>query len=147
MIRLLFLLLISASIWATEPLIIQQKFLPKVSDKEALAHGARLYGEYCAGCHALRYLRYDPLVRQWHLPIQPAMLADDANQWFGTVPPDLSLVARYRSPDWLYHYLLGFYSDKLRPFGVNNLVFPNVAMPDVLVSLSGLPVLEGSIIN
>jgi ubiquinol-cytochrome c reductase cytochrome b subunit len=58
--------------------------------------------------------------------------------WFGVVPPDLSLVARARSPEWLYTYLRNFYVDETRPFGVNNRVFANVGMPHVMIGLQGL---------
>jgi ubiquinol-cytochrome c reductase cytochrome b subunit len=57
---------------------------------------------------------------------------------FGAVPPDLTLVARARSPEWLYTYLRNFYVDPARPLGVNNKVFPDVGMPHVLLELQGL---------
>lgn len=63
---------------------------------------------------------------------------DNAKVWFGAAPPDLTLVARARNPDWLYTYLRTFYSDPSRPYGVNNRVFPNVGMPHVLLDLQGL---------
>jgi ubiquinol-cytochrome c reductase cytochrome c1 subunit len=46
-------------------------------------------------------------------------------------------VARSRGVDWLYTYLKSFYLDGSRPFGVNNLVFKDVAMPAVLWHLQG----------
>lgn len=70
-------------------------------------------------------------------PIQIALPPVDAQQWFGLVPPDLSLSVRQRGTAWLYRYLTGFYKDENRPFGVNNLLIPNVAMPDALESLKG----------
>jgi ubiquinol-cytochrome c reductase cytochrome c1 subunit len=57
-----------------------------------------------------------------------------AEAWFGTTPPDLSLVARSKGTDWIYTYLRSFYKDNSRPFGVNNKVLTNVTMPDVLWS-------------
>lgn len=42
-----------------------------------------------------------------------------------------------RGTDWLYTYLRTFYEDPARPYGVNNKVFPNVGMPNVLVDLQG----------
>jgi ubiquinol-cytochrome c reductase cytochrome c1 subunit len=60
-----------------------------------------------------------------------------AEQAFGVVPPDLSLVARSRGVNWLYNYLRGFYVDESRPLGMNNGVFDNVAMPHVLLELQG----------
>jgi ubiquinol-cytochrome c reductase cytochrome c1 subunit len=62
---------------------------------------------------------------------------EDAVEWFGTVPPDLSVIARSRSVDWLYTYLRSFYLDDSRVTGVNNLVFPDVGMPNVLWELQG----------
>ena len=32
-------------------------------------------------------------------------MPDTAENWFGFAPPDLTLVARVRQPDWLYGYL------------------------------------------
>jgi ubiquinol-cytochrome c reductase cytochrome c1 subunit len=42
-----------------------------------------------------------------------------------------------RGNDWLYTYLRSFYEDPTRPYRVNNKVFPNVGMPNVLVGLQG----------
>ena len=65
------------------------------------------------------------------------MPADGAKKWFGVVPPDLSLTARSKGPDWIYTYLRSFYWDKSSPTGWNNTLFPNVAMPHVLYRLQG----------
>ncbi|MCV6606101.1 MAG: ubiquinol-cytochrome c reductase, partial [Porticoccaceae bacterium] len=61
-----------------------------------------------------------------------------AKAWFGATPPDLTLVARARNPEWLYTYLRHFYKDDSRPLGVNNKVFKDVGMPHVLLELQGL---------
>jgi ubiquinol-cytochrome c reductase cytochrome c1 subunit len=74
--------------------------------------------------------------------ITRAMPEDSAAVWFGAAPPDLTLVARVRGTDWLYTYLRTFYRDDSRPFGVNNLVFPEVGMPHVLEPLQGAPELS-----
>jgi ubiquinol-cytochrome c reductase cytochrome c1 subunit len=50
----------------------------------------------------------------------------------------LTLMARERGTDYIYSYLHGFYQDKTRPWGVNNLYLAGTAMPDVLASLQGL---------
>ncbi|GIR68863.1 MAG: hypothetical protein CM15mP74_01140 [Halieaceae bacterium] len=67
-----------------------------------------------------------------------SMDKSEAKVWFGATPPDLTLVARSRQPDWLYTYLRAFYEDESRPYGVNNRVYPNVGMPHVLMELQGL---------
>src|SRR4029079_15730962 len=58
----------------------------------------------------------------------------------GKTPPDLSLEARAKGSDWIYHYLKSFYLDPSRPVGWNNTVFPNVSMPSPLWELQGLQV-------
>lgn len=133
-----------------------------LKDKHALQRGARIYMNYCSGCHSLQYMRYNRMARDLGLttfdgeldedllksnliftkasindPIQIALLPEDAKQWFGVVPPDLSLTARSRGSLWIYNYLQSFYVDDKRPFGSNNLLFPDVAMPNVLEPLLG----------
>ena len=66
------------------------------------------------------------------------MSDQNAKSWFGVVPPDLSLTARSRGPDWIYTYLRGFYRDKSTSTGWNNTLYPNVAMPHVLYEWEGM---------
>jgi ubiquinol-cytochrome c reductase cytochrome c1 subunit len=66
------------------------------------------------------------------------MNTEDARVWFGMPPPDLSLIARAKGANWLYSYLHAFYIDEKKPYGVNNLVSPDIAMPDVLAVLGGV---------
>lgn len=127
-----------------------------LSDKASLQRGAQLYMNYCMGCHSLEFARYNRVARDLDIPeeimmdnlvfndvafgslMENAMSEEDGKTWFGAAPPDLTLVARVRGPDWLYTYLRGFYEDESRPLGVNNAVFPNVGMPHVLADLQGL---------
>ncbi|QTN41829.1 hypothetical protein HZ997_00005 [Marinobacter salsuginis] len=46
---------------------------------------------------------------------------------------------------WRFLYLRGFYKDESRPLGVNNVVFPAVGMPHVLVGMQGLCAVEPNI--
>jgi len=127
-----------------------------LSDKESLKRGFQSYLNYCLGCHELQYQRYNRTfkdlgideaegVEKW-MPtgeksgdhIKNTMPAKDAAAWFGSSPPDLTLEARFRSPDYIYTYLRTFYVDENRPFGVNNKVFPDVGMPHVLQGLQGI---------
>ncbi len=137
-----------------------------ITDKPRLQRGARMFMNYCSGCHSLKYLRYNSMAQDLGLttfdgkvdgdllknnliftnatpydPINVAMAPEDAKQWFGIVPPDLSLVARSRGPGWVYAYLKGFYKDSKRPFGTNNILIPDVAMPNVLEPLLGNTIL------
>ncbi|MYI77956.1 MAG: cytochrome c1 [Gammaproteobacteria bacterium] len=72
--------------------------------------------------------------------MKSSMSKEDAKNWFGAAPPDLTMVTRVRSPKWVYNFLKTFYIDDKRPFGVNNKVFPNVGMPHVLLPLQGFAV-------
>ncbi|MFN2289109.1 MAG: ubiquinol-cytochrome c reductase [Chromatocurvus sp.] len=127
-------------------------------DQPSLQNGAKLYMNYCMGCHSLQYARYTRMASDLGIPddlvmenlvhdpekkigdlMTNAMPRERAKVWFGAAPPDLTLISRSRQPDWLYTYLRTFYRDDTRPYGVNNLVYPNVGMPHALLSLQGLP--------
>jgi ubiquinol-cytochrome c reductase cytochrome c1 subunit len=124
-------------------------------DVVSLQAGARTYVNYCLGCHGLQYMRYQGLTE---LGISEAQVKEyllftadkigepmrtsgfepkTAKAWFGVPPPDLSVIARSRGPDWLYTYLRTFYRDPKTVTGWNNAVFPNVAMPHALWALQG----------
>jgi ubiquinol-cytochrome c reductase cytochrome c1 subunit len=125
-------------------------------NKESLQRGARLFVNYCLSCHSAALMRYERMGKD--LGIDEKLVAEnlmftggkvgdlmtvatspqDAKEWFGTVPPDLSVIARARGVDWLYTYLRSFYRDDSRHTGVNNLVFPDVGMPNVLWELQGV---------
>ena len=127
------------------------------SDQPSLQRGAALYASYCMGCHSLQYSRHNRVARDLGIPedlykanlvfdpeiklgslMSNSMDKGDAKGWFGATPPDLTLISRARQPEWLYTYLRAFYQDDLRPYGVNNRVYPNVGMPHVLMELQGL---------
>jgi len=128
-----------------------------INNIESLQRGARNYVNYCSGCHSMKYVRYNRMAADLKIPESELkgnlMLAPDAKPfdtitnampadseaWFGKVPPDLSLMARARGGvDYIYAFLKGFYVDKTRVWGVNNLVLPGAAMPDVVAGLQGL---------
>jgi len=66
------------------------------------------------------------------------MTKKQSASWFGIKVPDLSMITKVRSQNWVYNYMLSFYPDAQRPMGVNNSVFPDVAMPNVLVDVPGV---------
>ncbi len=74
--------------------------------------------------------------------ITNTMPPKEAAKWFGSAPPDLTLEARFRSPDWIYTYLRSFYVDESRPFGMNNKVFKDVGMPHVFQNLQGVRTID-----
>ena len=124
-----------------------------ISDTDSLQNGAKLFMNYCSGCHAIGFMRYNRIAQDLNLSdslvaehlmfagekpgetITTAMPKEGAAKWFGGTPPDLSLVARSKGTDWIYTYLRGFYEDDSKVFGVNNKALENASMPDVLWSL------------
>lgn len=126
-----------------------------VSNQESLQSGYKYFMNYCAACHSLQYARYERTADDLGIPhelilesvifddhqigdlMTNSMSEDHAKNWFGAAPPDLTLIGRVRSPEWLYTYLRSFYVDETRPYGVNNAVFPNVGMPNALHELQG----------
>ena len=129
-----------------------------VTDLASVQRGARNFTSYCLGCHSLKYERWSRLGQDLAIPetllqrdlippgdkpaqyILTTMPAADAEAWFGKTPPDLSLMARARGPDYLYQFLKTFYLDPARQTGANNLRLPTTAMPHVLSQLEGLKV-------
>ncbi|GAM76979.1 ubiquinol cytochrome C oxidoreductase [Vibrio ishigakensis] len=139
-----------------------------IRDEASLQRGAQTFMNYCFGCHATQYQRYERVATDLGIPVDlmrenlmfdsnknigdlmtNSVPQEDAAKWFGVAPPDLTLTARVRGVDWLYTYLRGFYEDPSRPFGVNNIIFPSVGMPHVLQELQGVPtpVYETKVVN
>ncbi len=129
-----------------------------VGNLASLQRGARNFVNYCLGCHSAQYMRYSQVAEDLALteqelranlmftgtriydPMLSAMPAEQAREWFGNAPPDLSLIARSRGTDYVYTFLKAFYADPSRPTGVNNAVLANTVMPHVLAHLQGVQV-------
>ncbi len=132
-----------------------QSMSPDLRDQASLQRGFIFYAEYCLGCHSLRFQRYQRTADDLGMSHEDAlekvvftnqkigelmtnaMDSESAKAWFGAAPPDLTMVTRVRSPEWVYNYLKTFYVDESRPFGMNNKVFENVGMPHALINLQG----------
>ena len=127
----------------------------RVSSEAALQHGAKLFVNYCLNCHGAVSMRYNRLrdiglsdeqIKQNLLftgekvgdMMNVAISPKDAKAWFGAMPPDLSVIARSKGPDYLYTYLRTFYKDDTKATGWNNLAFPSVGMPHVMWELQGV---------
>ena len=154
--KLLIILLLTLSFdaIANEEIELQSANID-LSDNESLQRGAKHFVTYCLGCHSAKHIRYlriandvgadpqkvlkdiAPEGASIYDQLHSAMNKHDAEKWFGTQPPDLSLIARSRGPDWLYSYLKSYYVDASNPLGVNNLVFKDTAMPNPLWQLQG----------
>ncbi|MBU2040052.1 cytochrome c1 [Thalassolituus sp. C2-1] len=131
------------------------KHLTDLTDTASLQRGAQTFANYCMGCHSLEHARFNRVARDLGIPedlmkenlifadkqfgelMTIGMQKEDSKRWFGATPPDLTLVARVRRPDWVYTYMRSFYEDPSRPWGVNNVVFKDVGMPHVLADLQG----------
>lgn len=163
---ILFLLFASKAL-ASENIPLQKAPI-NLKDQASLQRGAKYFMGFCSGCHSLKYVRYSRMAKDIGITnekgepldevvkrnliftgakigdtVKTALNPKQGAKWFGIAPPDLSLEVRARGADWLYTYLKSFYSDPQRPWGVNNLVFPNVAMPHILEPLQGQQILEG----
>src|SRR5262249_34383262 len=117
--KLLLTLLASLSMWTTAQAAsegIAWDSFPKerVTDMAALQNGAKLFANYCLTCHAAEFMRSNRL-RDIGLSedqiknnlvftgvkvgdtMRSAIDPKDAKDWFGGVPPDLTLIARSRA--------------------------------------------------
>jgi ubiquinol-cytochrome c reductase cytochrome c1 subunit len=126
----------------------------------ALQHGAKLFVNYCLNCHSAAFMRFNRLRDigltdaqiKGSLAFPTANIGDmmkasidprQAKEWFGGIPPDLTVIARSRAgaggsgADYLYTYLRTYYRDDTKATGWNNLAFPNVGMPNPLWELQG----------
>jgi ubiquinol-cytochrome c reductase cytochrome c1 subunit len=148
------------SVIAAGPSVPVDKANNDLSDKESLKKGFKTYINYCLGCHQLQYQRYnrtftdlgieeaDGIANYMYTGEKPGdhitntMPKKEAAKWFGSAPPDLTLMARLKSPDYIYTYLRTFYIDESRPFGVNNTTFKDVGMPHVLQDLQGISTID-----
>jgi len=125
------------------------------SNIKSLQRGARNFMNYCSGCHSAQYVRFNTIGKYLELSeeqlvdnlmfnaektfetINASMSAEDAARWYGTAPPDMSLMARAKGADYVYSFLKGFYLDPESPTGVDNLVLAGTSMPHVLWELQG----------
>ena len=150
-----------SSVQAASDGIAWDKF-PKerLNDTAALQNGAKLFVNYCLNCHNAAFMRYNRLrdiglseeqIKN-NLVFTEAKVGDlmkvaidprQAKEWFGAVPPDLTVIARSRAgaggsgADYLYTFLRTFYRDETKATGWNNAAFPSVGMPHVLWELQG----------
>jgi len=155
---LLTVLLAAAPVWAfaaaSHSVTLEQANIDP-GNTQSLQRGARLFVNYCLSCHSASLMRYERIGKD--LGIKEKLVAEnlvfsggrasdlmtvathpeDAKAWFGTIPPDLTVIARARGVDWLYSYMRSFYRDPAKITGVNNLVFADVGMPHVLWELQG----------
>lgn len=132
------LLLCSTQVWAAAEIEGLQLATAPINrtDMDAIKRGAKFFATNCMSCHTLTYLKYDKVVKEAGIVTNNKPIALN-----GVVPPDLSLEADARGVDWIYTYLHSFYKDPATPSGVNNLIFPGTAMPNIVMPYQGEQVL------
>ena len=126
-----------------------------LTNEASLQRGMTTFVNRCMGCHSAEFQRFERSAQDLGIPpalveehlifgdkkigehMTIAMQSTDSKVFFGNPPPDLTLETRLRGPDWVYTYLKSFYADESRPWGVNNAVFKDVGMPNVLEDLQG----------
>ncbi len=147
--------IISAPIFAAGVAVHLDNPHINLNDQASLQRGARSFVTNCLTCHNAQFMRWGHLTQigltedqiKANLMFNPdtkfsdymttALDPKDAKGWLGGVPPDLTLVARTRGPDWIYTFLRSFYVDPTSPSGWNNDVFPGTSMPHVLHDMQG----------
>lgn len=152
--------LVAGSAQAASGGIAWDKAPNKTNDLAALQNGAKVFVNYCLGCHSAAFMRFNRLrdigltdqqikdnllftTEKVGDTMKAAIDPKQAKDWFGANPPDLTLIARSRAgangtgADYLYTFLRTFYRDENKPTGWNNLAFPNVGMPHALWELQG----------
>jgi len=126
----------------------------RAQNPAALQNGARLFANYCIGCHSASLARWNRLqeigltdaqIQQYLIfgnqkvgdTIRTSATPAEQKRWFGKAPPDLSVITRARTSfehsgtDYIYTLLRGYYRDASSPTGWNNVAYPSIAMPHV----------------
>lgn len=122
-------------------------------DTDSIQRGAVLFNNRCASCHSLKYLRYSTIANRlgwdeetidkelirgrakFHDVFVGGLSKEAAIASYGTEVPDLTLVTKYESPEYLYTYLKAYYTDENGKS--DNYAFPGTAMPNVLAGDQG----------
>jgi ubiquinol-cytochrome c reductase cytochrome c1 subunit len=150
----------AASVRAAEEAPLDHWPAARAYDLPSLQHGARIFVNYCLNCHGASLMRWNRLrdigiddaqVKEQLIfgeqkvgdTMSVVMAPRDAKNWFGKAPPDLSVIVRARNTaehsgtDYIYTLLRGFYRDRSTLTGWNNVVYPNIAMPNILWERQG----------
>jgi ubiquinol-cytochrome c reductase cytochrome c1 subunit len=132
----------------------------RANDLAALQRGARTFANYCLNCHGASLMRWNRLHdiglddkqiksnlifgnQRVTDTMTVSMSSHDAKAWFGKAPPDLSVIVRarntveYSGTDYIYTLLRGFYRDRSTLTGWNNVVYPNISMPNIFWEQQG----------
>jgi ubiquinol-cytochrome c reductase cytochrome c1 subunit len=145
--KMIFLMTLCSSVtsaWASEAML---ENIQVDTSLPAIERGVDDLMNNCHTCHTLKYIHFRDLAKlgidrkkidEWRgdqtmdAPLTSMMSDESSMQSFGLVPPDLSLMTKAREggADYVYSYLLGYYST---PDGeTKNHIFPATKMPDPL---------------
>lgn len=131
------LLIASASYAADEVPIALEHVKIDLHNRQRIVAGGKYFAQNCMACHTMKYLQHNKIAEEAGV-ILGKMPLKKKEWWLGAVPPDLTLLARVRSPDWIYTYLHSFYKDDKRPTGYNNLLVKDINMPNLFAGLQGV---------
>jgi ubiquinol-cytochrome c reductase cytochrome c1 subunit len=154
------LLLSGSALAAGAELALDKWPADRAKNLASLQNGARLFANYCLGCHSANLVRWNRLQQiglddkqikdflifgNQKVGDTMRIAASPAQQkaWFGKTPPDLSVITRARTSfdyigtDYLYTLLRGYYRDASSPTGWNNVAYPNIGMPHILWEAQG----------
>ncbi|MDX1811740.1 MAG: cytochrome c1 [Gammaproteobacteria bacterium] len=121
------------------------KDIDVATDKASLQRGFDVYYNLCRMCHRLQYVKYQYLAdigldkakidalrgaKLVNENIQSTLKDEMAHHAFGTIPPDLSLMAKARKhgPQYIYTLLTSYYEKSENVY--DNHLFPGLKMPD-----------------
>lgn len=162
---ILLLLSISSIAYASDSAGVKlRKPATDLSDKASLLRGAKTFMSQCITCHSLKFMRYEQMAEGLGLvdkngnadekalqqnnlipanakvidPIMSSLTPEAGKETYGIAPPDLSLITRESGSAWVFTYLHSFYQDDQQKSGVNNLLIPGVAMPNILGPMQGI---------
>lgn len=150
---------LSAGAWAEGALPLAKAPVDN-TNMPSLQRGAKIFANYCLSCHSAALVRYTRLqdlglteeeitknliftTQKFGETMRVAMDTEQGKKWFGTAPPDLSVMARALAgnggsgADYIYTLFRSFYRDPGTATGWNNLLFPRIAMPHPLWELQG----------
>jgi ubiquinol-cytochrome c reductase cytochrome c1 subunit len=154
------LLVSGASFASGSELVLDHWPAERARNLASLQNGARIFANYCIGCHSASLVRWNRLeqigldekqIKDFLIfgnqkvgdTIKIAAAPAQQKAWFGKTPPDLSVITRartsfdFKGTDYLYTLLRGYYRDASTPTGWNNVAYPNIGMPHILWEAQG----------
>ncbi|MFV2055540.1 MAG: cytochrome c1 [Thiohalomonadales bacterium] len=119
-----------------------------MQDEPSLQRGAIIYHNTCRVCHGMKFIRYKNFMdigftkeqidklrgkQQVNATLTKTVKDNVLTDYYGQVPPDLSLMAKARKngPRYIYTLLTSYtYSEKDGVY--NNTLFEDIKMPDIM---------------